>query len=407
MDRTKTKYKGVYYKEHTTRKNGIRKDRYFYLRYTLNGKQREEGFGWESEGYTETKAAAEIEIIRENIKKGTGYKTLKEKYKRDEDSIAEQEAKNLTVDEFYNIYEENDKGSKAADGITIERGLYNNHIKKHIGTKPLNSVTVEDVQKIKSDMLSQTKSDGAYKYAASTVNHVIKLIRHVFNVAVMQGKCSISNPTESVRLIKMDNQRLRFLTKDEAAKLFERLKKVHSSNKKYFNFQYQKDNETSQLYEMALVATYCGCRASEVCNIRVIDINFTTNFLNIPKSKNHKSRNIPMPDIVIQMFKQRIKYFNMKGTDLIFRDNNGGAVEEISDQYYRIADALFNEGITEKQQKVVFHTLRHTYASWLVMKGVDLYTVKELMGHETIEMTMRYAHLAPNKFTEAIKVFNE
>ena len=76
MKTLKTKYKGVYYREHATRKNGIRKDRYFILRYTDNGIRKQEGYGWESAGYTETKAAAEIEILRENIKKGTGYRSL-------------------------------------------------------------------------------------------------------------------------------------------------------------------------------------------------------------------------------------------------------------------------------------------------------------------------------------------
>jgi integrase len=54
-----------------------------------------------------------------------------------------------------------------------------------------------------------------------------------------------------------------------------------------------------------------------------------------------------------------------------------------------------NEGITDPRQIVVFHTLRHTFASWLAMKGKPLYTVGRLLGHKVIKMTERYAHLAP------------
>lgn len=403
MDRVKSKYKGVYYREHPTRKNGIRKDRYFYLRYTLNGKQREEGFGWESAGYTETKAAAELEIIRENIKKGTGYKSLQEKYARPE----EQEKTSITLDEFYKIYKQNDKGTKSPKAIENEEGLYNNHIKSLLGAKKLNEISVEDIQKVKSAMLEQTKDDGSKKYAAQTINHALKLLRHLFNTAISWGKYSAINPVKSVKQLKLNNKRFRFLTRDEADLLFNELKKVHVLNKTNFGYEYYKKYETSQLYEMSLMSVYCGCRAGEIFNMKVIDINFATNFLNIPVSKSHKSRNIPMPDIVLNMLHQRIDYFKMKGEDYIFRDIKGGKIEEMSDQFYRIADRLFNQNITDPYQKVVFHTLRHTYASWLVMQGVDLYTVKELMGHETIEMTMRYAHLAPNKFTEAIKVFNQ
>ena len=57
----------------------------------------------------------------------------------------------------------------------------------------------------------------------------------------------------------------------------------------------------------------------------------------------------------------------------------------------------------DTRDKVVFHTLRHTYASWLVQNGVDLYTVKELMGHSTLPMTERYAHLSKENLKNAVK----
>ena len=58
-------------------------------------------------------------------------------------------------------------------------------------------------------------------------------------------------------------------------------------------------------------------------------------------------------------------------------------------------------------KSAVFHTLRHTYASWLAESGVDLYTVKNLLGHSTITMTERYSHLGNNTLQNAVKVFEE
>ena len=72
--------------------------------------------------------------------------------------------------------------------------------------------------------------------------------------------------------------------------------------------------------------------------------------------------------------------------------------------FFRAVDAVgLNEGITDRRMKVVFHTLRHTFASWLVENGENLYTVKELMGHSTLTMTERYAHLGNGTLHNAVK----
>ena len=405
ITKQKTKFKGVYYRQHSTRKNGVRFDRYFILRYTINGTRHEEGFGWESEGYTETKAAAEIETIRENIKKGVGYTSLKEKKAGATQAIQDKENENTTFADFYNLYEQAQHGTKTPKGIKCERQYFSNHIEKHIGSKPLKSITIEDIENIKQSMLKAKTNAHEPKYAAATINHVIKLCRHCFKVAILWKKAT-ENPATAVKLLPLENQRLRFFTHSEAETLLSKLQEIHPADTKAVGYQYYKDNHTSQTYEMALVSLYCGCRAGELFALRANDINFTTGFITIRKSKNHNARAIPMPKIVKDMLAYRLKNLNISGESFVFQDMQGKALYEISDRYQEIVDELFNQGIKDRQQRAVFHTLRHTYASWLVMAGVDLYTVKELMGHKTLAMTMRYAHLAPQKFTAAIAVLN-
>lgn len=72
-----------------------------------------------------------------------------------------------------------------------------------------------------------------------------------------------------------------------------------------------------------------------------------------------------------------------------------------------VAELKFNEGITDPRQKVVAHTLRHTYASWHVTAGTDIYTLKELLGHSVIAMTERYSHLAPATLQNATRGFEQ
>ncbi|RUA17837.1 MAG: hypothetical protein DSY55_01355 [Clostridia bacterium] len=66
-----------------------------------------------------------------------------------------------------------------------------------------------------------------------------------------------------------------------------------------------------------------------------------------------------------------------------------------------------DDGITDPRQKFVFHSLRHTCASWLVMSGVDLYVVKEILGHASITMTERYSHLRPGHLRSAMDKLSE
>ena len=83
--------------------------------------------------------------------------------------------------------------------------------------------------------------------------------------------------------------------------------------------------------------------------------------------------------------------------DLVYPGRMGKVPVAISATFQRIADDLFNEGITDPRDKVTFHTCRHTCASWMVMQGVSLYLVQKVLGHSTIQVTERYSHLAPDQ----------
>ena len=77
-------------------------------------------------------------------------------------------------------------------------------------------------------------------------------------------------------------------------------------------------------------------------------------------------------------------------------------MDKISHTFFRVVDELkFNEGIKDPRLKVCFHSCRHSYGSWLVEQGTDLYTVQKLLGHKTNVMTQRYAHLSENRLKDA------
>jgi len=79
-------------------------------------------------------------------------------------------------------------------------------------------------------------------------------------------------------------------------------------------------------------------------------------------------------------------------------------MKDIPDIFMKTVDDLkFNDGYEDARQKLTFHSCRHTFGSRLAQQGVPLLTIKELLGHKTIEMTMRYSHLMPDHKREAVR----
>ena len=92
---------------------------------------------------------------------------------------------------------------------------------------------------------------------------------------------------------------------------------------------------------------------------------------------------------------------------LVFPATNGNTRQSISKLFSKIVDRLgLNDGIEDSKNKVVFHTLRHTFASWLAKKGVPLYSIQKLMGHASFQMVQRYAHLSTESMKAAVEVLN-
>ena len=102
------------------------------------------------------------------------------------------------------------------------------------------------------------------------------------------------------------------------------------------------------------------------------------------------------------MFQGR-KPENYKKSQLVYKTRNGNRIRQVSNAFASAVDRLgFNDGVEDAQNKLVFHSLRHTFASWLALQGTPILTIKELLGHKDIKMTMRYAHLIPDHKREAV-----
>jgi integrase len=149
-----------------------------------------------------------------------------------------------------------------------------------------------------------------------------------------------------------------------------------------------------------------GLRFGEIAALRWQNVNLEHGTIYISSPKNGQARTVFMNEKVKGVFLAREK--GEPGA-LVFPDRNGNKRKQVSDLFNRIVNKLgFNDGINDPRHKVCFHSLRHTYASWAVQCGMDLFRVQKALGHSDSKMTERYSHLAPDGIkavTDAVEAF--
>jgi len=118
----------------------------------------------------------------------------------------------------------------------------------------------------------------------------------------------------------------------------------------------------------------------------------------------HGERSAPMPtEVQVTLELRCTKAADDRPDVVVFPTRSGGPVRQMSDTYNRSRGLLgLSEGLADRRQRTCFHTLRHNYASWLVMSGTPLYAAAKLLGHSMLAMTERYAYLAPDHVHEAV-----
>ncbi|ABW68757.1 tyrosine-type recombinase/integrase [Desulfosudis oleivorans] len=379
----KTTFPGVRYKEHPTRKNGVKRDQYFTIRYKLAGKDREEGLGWASENWTAAKAYDRLKELKENRKTGEGPQTLAEKRaiedkRKDADKQARQlaEKENVTFGRFMaETYLPQCKRDKKPTTYAMEEALYRVHLAETIGNLPFGKIAAFHVERVKKAMADKKK-------AGRTIQYALQVTRQVFNMARKRGVYTGENPTSAVKWPKLDNMKMRYLSIDEAEKLFDALAaKSHN------------------LHDMALLSLHSGLRFGEIAKLTWSCVNWKAGTLAILDAKTG-SRTAYLTTRAKAMLKNREEG---APNELIFQKRSGldGSIARASKTFSRVVKELgLNQGITDRKQKVTFHTLRHSYATHLYESTHDLYLTQKSLGHTTSTMTQRYAKMTENRLRE-------
>ena len=219
-----TQFPGVRFGYHKTRKFNGSLDKYFFIRFRVDGKLKEEGIGWASEGWNAKKASIELSGLKKAHLTGEGPQTLQEKrqvakeIKEAEAAELKRKAKeNLSFEAYFSDkYFPTSQANKKTDSWRREKNLFELWIKPVIGKMPFKDIRPLHMERIKKNMTDAKKAPRSIQYA-------LAVVRQVYNHAIKNefyiGDC----PACKVAKPKFDNKRTRFLTYEEAELLLKNL----------------------------------------------------------------------------------------------------------------------------------------------------------------------------------------
>ena len=380
--------RGVRYYEHPTRKHGARKDRYFAIAYSIDGKRTEQGMGWASDGWTVERAIAMRSELRWNARTGQGPRTVKEMHSINRAAVVEAEAvqaearrRAVSFDDFVqDVYLPHVKANKPATAYPREERLYRLHIKR-----VLRGVRLAQVSEV--HLHSLVRSMRAKELSNQTIVHALAVVRQVINHAMPEyftGK----NPVNLKQLrVKLENKRLRWLTPEEAAELLDAIRK-----------------RSEQTYEMALFSLHTGARFGEIAALRWSNVHLDQGAVTLLDTKS-RDRVVFLTPELLDILRNKA---SRAASSLVFPARGGNTMTQVSNAFERaIIDVRLNEDVTDNRMRVTFHTLRHTHASWLAQRGVELSVIQKQLGHGSFALVQRYAHLAPDNLRVATAVISQ
>jgi len=241
------------------------------------------------------------------------------------------------------------------------------------GESPLAEMTASRINEYKAKRIAATRKVGEgaaaveRRLTAAAVNRPLALLRHLLRLAHEEWEVIESVPR--IRLEKEPQGRLRWLTQEEITRLLDACAK--SRNK--------------ELRAAVVVALNTGLRLGELLGLAWERVDLSRGVIRLEVTKSGRRREVPLN---AESYGALVS-LSPKPSGRIFRTET-------------VRKAYENAVCNAKLDDVNFHTLRHTFASWAVMRGVSLKELQELLGHSSLTMTMRYAHLAPERLRSAV-----
>ena len=322
------------------RPNGI-----WYILYTVDGRKK-----WKSTGCTD---------------RGSALKKLSEFEKP-----AKPKPTSSTFSSFVSEFLAFAKSTYAKSSVTIFT-LCLRHLQAMAGDCHLSAITPRHVDLYKSNRLRQV--------SATSVNVELRSLRTIFNIAIRWDLIE-TNPFKSVKLLRIPESAPTFFSRADFAKLMDAI-------------------GSHWIREVILFGVSTGLRRGEIMNLKWEDVNLEGRTAEIRSSVSYtvkagKRRIIPLSDAAISVLQQR----KVRSRTALVFDKNGvqvgvGYVTHKLKYFIRLAGL---------NPALHFHSLRHTFGTWLAQDRVSIYEIQKLLGHSDISMTQIYSHLVTSELHDAV-----
>jgi len=241
------------------------------------------------------------------------------------------------------------------------------------------------LDKLNTQWIESVKSTYALTVEQATVDRKLEVLRAMFNWAIESNLIPGPSPMKGIKLFKPNNELVRYLSNDEYAALLEAA-----------------GNERWHVRPVIELAANTALRKRNILRLRWDECDFNAGVIRVTKTKSKKTVTIPMTDAALDVLNQ-IRNKTAKYEYVFCHLQGAQEGQPIADMKKSWKAALKAAGINRPFR---FHDLRHSCASQLVMNGASLMAVKEILGHESLKTTMRYAHLSPDYVAHEVKVLD-
>jgi integrase len=238
--------------------------------------------------------------------------------------------------------------------------------KKELGHLKLSRLNQSAIAEVRDRMLTEMTTNGKLR-SNGTVNRYLASLSPVFSIAVREWQWMSENPCLKVKKLRESRGRLRYLSREELARLLKACK----------------ESENPHLHLIFLIALTTGARKSEILGLTGQHIDLENRLLYLADTKNGDNRSVPMSDQIFEILKE-----HPIQKDLLLFPSKDPTVPLCIRSAWLVA--------VQKAELIDFrfHDVRHTTASYLTMSGISTREVAEMLGHKSLQTTARYSHLA-------------